>query len=93
MELFTEKLKKIPKAKKPRRRSKGYNYLMENVCLPTLNSPDKGVKINFDSFTMSELEQVIDDFYRIKFNQVRKIEVISELFEKCSPQTRKAVFL
>jgi len=92
-ELFTENLSKIPKVPKPKRHSRGYNYLLNKVCFPTLENPEKSIKINFDKFTMDELNQIIDYFYFVEFKQMEKVETITGLFEKCTPSVRKTAFL
>ena len=53
MEKLTESLREMPKDKKAPMRSKGYKYLYDKMCLPTLQDPDIRIKLDFERFSMS----------------------------------------
>jgi|GEM_PF-3831295 len=91
-ELFTKNLSEIPKAEKPKRRSKGYIYLVKNVCAQIIQDAD-GISLDLEAFSMNELNAVIDDFYEKEFDRMEKTIRYAKMFVKCNPVVRKTAFL
>jgi len=92
-ENLIENLCVIPKLKKPERRSKGYKYLYKKMCLPVLRDPDTLINIDFNKFSMSELDELISCFHESEYKRMEKVEALSAIFKKCAPATRKTAFL
>jgi hypothetical protein len=94
-ETFSETLREIPKTKPQakKRRSKGYKYLFNEMCMPVMNDYETEVYLDFDRFTMNDLNRVISDFYDLEFNRIDKVGKVSAMFEKCRPVTQKTAFL
>ena len=95
VQIFSENLREIPKpqAQAKKRRSKGYKYLLNEMCMPVMNDYETEVYLDFDRFTMNDLNRVIRDFYNSEFNRIDKVGKVSAMFQKCRPVTRKTAFL
>ena len=73
--------------------SEGYDYLMNEMCYPVLRNGSARITLDFSRFTLCELDDVIDNFYHRKANELLKLGRVSEMFECCKPITRKVDFL
>ena len=91
---FIENLCEIPKVKAPRkRRTKGFNYLIESVCIPVLHDSDVSIDIDFERFTMKELDNVIRYFHKEVYERIEKLNGIYDWYAKCSPAACNTAFL
>ena len=93
-EMFTKTLREIPKTQLHRKQySEGYKYLLNEMCIPVISKDDIGFDIDFDRFTMDDINDVIDDFYNGEFERIQKTDKTATHFVKCNPATRKVAFI